>query len=113
MVLCAVQSLYRHGRLKMYSSQATIRQSTSEDGIFIVGSGLVRVTYQDMADSSHEYYLGTGQLPNLQIWPCQLVHVRQNRHHARECLCSNAAALLSTTQLASANDAPLSAVLHG
>lgn len=56
-----VQVLYRHGRLRMYKSQVTIRQSSNENGIFIVGSGLVRVTYRDLSDTSHEYFLGTGE----------------------------------------------------
>ena len=54
------QVLYRHGRLMMYRNQGTIRQDSQEDGIFVVVSGLVRVTYNAVEEAPQEYFLGTG-----------------------------------------------------
>ena len=55
-----MQVLYRHGRLMMYRNQGTIRQDSQEDGIFVVVSGLVRVTYNAVEEAPQEYFLGTG-----------------------------------------------------
>ena len=56
-----VQVLYRHGRLMMYRNQGMIRQDSQEDGIFVVISGLVRVTYNAVDEDPQEYFLGTGR----------------------------------------------------
>ena len=64
-----LQVLYRHGRLMMYKNQGTIRQNKQEDGIFVVISGLVRVTYHAVDDIPQEYFLGTGA--SRLCGPCQ------------------------------------------
>ena len=56
-----MQVLYRHGRLMMYRNQGMIRQDSQEDGIFVVISGLVRVTYNAVDEDPQEYFLGTGR----------------------------------------------------
>lgn len=55
-----MQALFKHGRLIMYRNQAIIRQSSPDDGFFVVVAGLVRVNYHCAGQEAQEYFLGTG-----------------------------------------------------
>ena len=58
----ALQILYRHGRLHMYRS-GTDLLARSRQSLFVVTSGLVKMSYTDPFGSLQEYFLASGTAP--------------------------------------------------
>ena len=54
-----LQILYKHGRLQMFRSgtDLAIRKTKS---LYVVTSGLLKVSYSDPQDNTQEYFLASG-----------------------------------------------------